>query len=94
MMAGSHTTYANLHNAQKDMRLCNMQKELIKFRQRNGCLTKKIDESIRRIGLTVDNVLHDDLKEVMEKKTEKVHAAHLEKSFQQLFWEEKRKAAP
>ena len=75
----SHTTYANLNSAQKDMRLRNMQKELIKFRQRNECLKKKIDESIRRVGVTVDNVLHD------EKETEKVHAAYPEESFQRLF---------
>ena len=89
----SHTTYANLSSAQKDMRLRNMKKELTKLRQRNERLKSRIDAEIQTVGVTVDDVLHSDLKEVMQKEADKVYAAYPEESFQRLFWEQQQKAA-
>ena len=64
----SHTTYANLSSAQKDMRLRNMKKELTKLKQRNERLKRRIDAVIQTVGVTVDDVLHSDLKVVMQKE--------------------------
>ena len=63
----------SLHHAQKDICLGNMQKELIQFGKRNECLKKNIGESIRRV-VHVQCVMI--ICEVMEKETQKVHAAH------------------
>ena len=89
----SHTTYANLHSPEKDQRLHNMAKELTMFRQRNERLKKRIDAAVKTVGVTVDSVLHNDLKEVMEKETDKVYALYPEESFQRLFWEQQQKVA-
>ena len=89
----SHTTYANLHSFEKDQRLHNMAKELSKFRQRNKHLKKRIDAAVKTVGVTVDSALHNDLKEVMEKETDKVYAAYPEELFPHLFLEQQQKAA-
>ena len=88
-----HSTYANLLSPEKDQRLHNMAKELTKFRQRNERLKKRLDAAVKTVGVTVDSVLHNDLKEVMEKEADKVYAAYPEESFQWLFWEQQQKVA-
>ena len=81
----SHTTYANLHSAEKDERLRRLHQETKKVKLCIARLKKRISAATVRDGVELDDELSNELKSIMAAKTQQVYSTYPEGSFQRLF---------
>ena len=79
----SHTIYCNLTNEEKDQRLHRLQQERKASRSKITRLKQKISKITEEQGI---QLLHKDMKLIVDEEKEEIHSKYPENFFQRLFW--------
>ena len=82
----SRTPFSNLSTPERKHRFSQVRAKLKASENKIQRLQKKIKEATTARGITVDNNLHHDLKQIMNDNNQKVVEEFGEDSFQSLFW--------
>ena len=86
---GSHTTYCNLTNEEKDQRLHHLQQERKANRSKVTRLKQKISKITEEQRIQLDEVY---MQLIVDEEKDAIHSKYPENSFQRLFWEQQEKA--
>ena len=89
----SHTNYTYLKTPEKNERLSRMHKENRKLTLQNLQLKEKLSSETVKVGIIVNDELHDDLKSIASASAKQIHSTHPEDSFKRLFWDQQVKAS-
>ena len=84
----SHTNYRYLTTPQKQKRMKNLKHSLDLAKQEIAYLKDRIQASIDKNGVTLDQDLSNDLSDIMEENNEHVAGQFPADSFQRLFWDQ------
>ena len=89
---GSHTAFCRLTTPERNARFANLKARADAAERKVKKLQEKIQASTTKIGVTVEEELHDELTEIMTERSEEIRQQYPENSFQRLFWEQQLQA--
>ena len=89
----SHTNYHFLSSSEMNERLQRLHVETVLQRQQIKRISEKLEHTIDKHGIPVDNDLHQDLVAIMDSHQPLISEQYPQGSFQRIFWEQQYKAS-
>ena len=83
----SHVNYRYLTTPEKDQRLRELHSSQARTKARLTRLSLKLQEAVESTGVLVNDVVHDDLKQILNVNDSNVTETLPADSFQRIFWE-------
>ena len=89
----SHTPYIYLSTPEKDERLSRLHKEKRKASLQIAQLKEKLSSATIQDGITLDDELHNDVRNIASASVKQIYSTYSEDSFQRMFWDQQVKAS-